>query len=317
MSAKITIIVPVYKVEKYLDKCIQSIQNQSFTDFELLLIDDGSPDSSGEICDRYANNDARIKVFHRKNQGIAKVRSFGISQVNTDYVCFVDSDDYILKDYLKCLYNAVTQTNAKIAMCRHINFQDGEREPNSSDFKDNNGKVYVKHDGIDEYISDLENTEKYVCVWNKIYHKSIWENIDFPEGKIYEDMYVWYKLLDKANDVAFIDDVLYIRRLNEGSITHQPYSLEQWYMVDSKIDQLKYFREKNKQRLVEISYDSIMHFFWENINQMKENNINDSDVINTHRNEIKKLLIYLKPTDTYSISKIIKQYYIAYLKKIA
>ncbi len=316
MNPKISVIVPVYKVEQYLEKCITSILNQTFKDFELLLIDDGSPDRCGAICDAFAAKDERIRVFHRENQGIARVRSFGVSQVKGEYICFVDSDDYVFENYLERLYSAITTTDAKIAVCGHINFQDGEREPQLSDYP-SSGAIEVKRNAIDEYIADLEHTERYVCVWDKIYERNVWENVDFPADKIYEDMYVWYKLLDNAGSVAFLDDILYARRLNDGSITHQPYSLEQWYMVDSKMEQLEYFKNQGKQRLVEISFDSIMHFFWTNINGMKEKDIKDDNIINEYRSRMKKYVKCIKPSDTYPLKDILKQYYIVYLKKIS
>ena len=315
MIPEISIIVPVYNVERYLEKCINSILDQTFKNFEVLIIDDGSNDNSGLICDKFAESDSRIKIFHRQNEGIAKVRSFGLKQAKGKYICFVDSDDYIFESYLGCLYYAITNTNAKIAACKHINFENGDIEPCSNNPVEIT-HLHVKHDAIDEYIADIDNTETYVCVWNKIYEKGLWENIDFPSNKIYEDMYVWYQILDKAKDVAFIDNVLYARRLRAGSITHSSYSLEQWYMVESKIEQLYYFKNQNKQRLVEISFDSIMHFFWDNIKGMKEMNILDDKIINEYRNRIKKCVRYLKISPTYPLMKIIRQYYIAYIKQI-
>lgn len=315
MEKQISIIVPVYKVERYLDKCITSILNQTFRNFELLLIDDGSPDKSGEICDKYAVKDERVKVFHRENQGIASVRNFGVSKATGDYICFVDSDDYVFETYLERLYTAITTTDAKIAVCEHINFQDGDKEPELSEYP-SSGNIDVKKDAIDEYIADLEHTERYVCVWNKIYERDVWENIAFPAGKIYEDMYVWYKLLDNAKNVALIDDVLYARRLNEGSISHKPYNLEQWYMVDSKMEQLEYFKKQGKQRLVEISFDSIMHFFWANLNGMRGKSITNNDIISEYRMRIKKCMRYIKPTATCPIYKYLKYIYIVYIKKI-
>lgn len=313
---EISVILPMYNVEKYIDRCVQSIIKQTFKDFELIIIDDGSTDKCGEICDEYAKKDSRIKVYHRKNCGAAAERNFGISVAAGEYICLLDSDDFIFEDYLEQLYNAAKEKKTKIAICNFVNFNDGEEEPSKESCGNKGFCPYVKTGAIEEYISDNDNYEKYVVVWTKIYHRSVFENIRFPEDKTYDDSYVYYYFLDKENDIAFVDDVLYARRQNPNSITHQAYSPKWWEMVECKMEQAEYFYLNNKQRVVEITYDLMMYYFWFCLNGMHRAGINDEKSIRLYQNKLRKTVKLLRPTKTFSLLKIIRQYYIVYLKKI-
>lgn len=315
-NIKISIIIPVYNVEKYIDKCIQSILCQTFKEFEMILIDDGSPDKCGEICDEYAKKDNRIKVYHQENGGVSAARNLGIRESVGEYICFVDPDDYLMEDYCEKFYNAVKQTGTKLAICNYINFKNGDTEPTIESRKRVNSKTYVKHDAMEEYLLDDNNYEKYVVPITKIYHRSIWENLTFPEGKVYEDSYVYFQILYEIKDIAFIDDYLYARRLHDESIIHQSYSANYWYMVECKMEQVKYFYMHNEQRLVEISYDKMMYFFWLVMDGMHRKGIVDREMIDEYQKRLRETVKCLKITKTYPIRKVLSHYYIAYLKPI-
>ncbi|WP_051233605.1 glycosyltransferase family 2 protein [Butyrivibrio sp. NC3005] len=316
MKNKVTVsvIMPAYNTEDYIDQCIKSILNQTFTDFELLIVDDGSTDKTGEIIDYYADNDKRIKVFHHVNMGISFSRNFAIAKSIGDYICFIDSDDYIAEDYLENLYNAIVANNCKLSICEYTNFQDSE----DFAFSDNKRacKVRTEDDILNFGLNHLEKNEYSVVCWNKMYSKSLWEGISFPEGKIFEDTYVWYKIFDKAGKAAIVDKVEYARRLNKASITHQKYSLKEWNMFDAKREQLLYFADKKQQRFIEISYNSMFYLFWCNYNKMKENNLFDKKVIEEKRNQFRECLRYIKVSLTFPLKEIVKQYYVWYLKRI-
>ena len=314
----ISIIVPVYGVEKYLDECIVSILRQSFTDFELILVDDCSKDRSGEICDKYAKEDKRVRVHHNKdNKGVASSRNIGIDMATGEYICFVDSDDYIFEDYLKTLYDEIIKYKTDIVACNHINFEDGTVIDERHYF-DKNAEYTVDRyrNDIERVILDIEHTERYVCIWNKIYKASVWKDIRFPDGKFSEDTYIFYKLLDSVSEFIYIDAVLYARRLNEGSETHHAYSIRNWNFVEAKCEQFEYFQNRKMQRCMEASYDSVMHYYWWNINEMKKNGIVDDSYAYDYLKKIRKYVKYLRVTKTYPLGKLLKQYYIAYLKKI-
>lgn len=314
MGEKISIIVSIYNMEKYLEKSIQSILDQTYKNFELILIDDGSTDNCGKICDRYAELDKRIQVYHGPNRGVCEARNIGLSRVNGNYICFIDPDDYIREDYLEQLYDAVVTNNTKVAVCNFLNFKDGEEEP-SRKIKEVQTNSYVITNGIEKYI-ECRDYEKYACLWNKIYHKSVWDNLRFPAGKMFDDAYVYYKILDSEKRISFIDEVLYFRRWNEGSITHQKYSSKYWDKIDCRMEQVQYFHDKGKQRLVEISYRKLMYYFWECLEDMHKAGARDDDIVREYRKRLQKIVRCLKVTKTYPLKEYLTQHYVAYLKKI-
>lgn len=202
MSPKISIIVPVYKVELYLEKCINSILNQTFKDFELILVDDGSPDRCGEICDEYAKKDNRIVVVHKENGGQASARNVGLDIARGDYIGFVDSDDWIEADMYEVLYNMCNQTRCDIANCSSI-----------IHFKDktitNGGHSLVIHNKEEAMLTMLEGVLYDEVVWTKLINKDILDGIRFTVGIMYEDTDFTYRLIGKCDKVASIGEAKY------------------------------------------------------------------------------------------------------------
>ena len=217
-AQNISVIVPVYNIAKYLPKCIESIINQTYKAIEILLINDGSTDESGKICDEYAKKDDRIKVIHQKNQGISATRNNGIKASTCDYIIFIDSDDYINEDYIKTLYNCIEKTNSDVASVNYnvvktdetILFN-GSKETN---LKENELVILEGTDIIKEYLSQkiIKN-----FVWNKIYKKSVICN--FKVGINYEDMAFTLEVLSKSKKVAFINKSCYNYVKRDDSIT--------------------------------------------------------------------------------------------------
>lgn len=212
----ISVIVPVYKVEPYLHKCIDSILAQTYTDFELILIDDGSPDNCGAICDEYARRDARIRVIHQENGGLSAARNAGIDIAKGEYLSFVDSDDMIAKTYLERLVDVLTKEHADISVCGMVNFTDGE-EP-----KLDAGQQYPAEamTGRDACLSIYKMDGKvWVTAPSKLYNAKLFNNIRFPVGLIHEDQATIPPVIYMAGRVALIKDKLYIYRKRNGSIT--------------------------------------------------------------------------------------------------
>lgn len=204
---KVSVIVPVYNVEKYLHACLDSILAQTFTDFELILIDDGSPDSSGKICDEYAKKDIRIRVFHQENQGQAAARNFGVSQAKAEWIHFVDSDDVVHTHILEVLYAGAIENNCFISMC---NYAEGESVPLS--FYDYvNDKVFSRITITDEYLFSLlkEGDFRYHCIWAKIIKKDILLKFPFEAGRTREDSAVVCKWLCEAGEIVYINLPMY------------------------------------------------------------------------------------------------------------
>lgn len=195
----ISIIVPIYKVEQYLDKCIQSIINQTYRNLQIILVDDGSPDNCGKICDEYALKDDRIEVIHKINGGISDARNIGISKAKGKYIGFVDSDDFIDKNMYKDMYNLIEEKKADVCICNFYNVIDDNNIIKNS----NKGiQEYNKMDILREILLDKQ-IQSYA--WNKLYKRELFDNIKYPVGKKYEDIGTTFYILEKCNKVVVTD----------------------------------------------------------------------------------------------------------------
>lgn len=179
---EISIIVPVYKVEKYLRKCVDSILAQTFTDFEVILVDDGSPDNSGKICDEYAEKDNRVRVIHKENGGLSSARNAGIDVARGKYLGFVDSDDYIDEDMYEILYENLKIHDADISSVELIPFY-GDRYK-----KANKEKKVIILNKKEAIKSVLEGTQFYAYAWNKLYRKELFKDNRYLDGKTFEEI---------------------------------------------------------------------------------------------------------------------------------
>ena len=213
---EISVIVPVYNVEKYLYRCVESILNQSFKDYELILVDDGSTDKSGNICDEYAKKYEYVRVIHKKNGGPSETRNTGILQANGNYVTYIDSDDYVSNDYLECLYNLLMLQNADIACARFCSFDDQGVINN-----DNCNKTSVRtYSGKNACIALLNEKDFQTSSCNLLIKKEIAIENLFPIGKYHEDELTTFKYFLAAEKVAITDKIIYYYYQREGSIMH-------------------------------------------------------------------------------------------------
>lgn len=217
MEPIISIIVPVYNVEPYIRPCIDSILNQTFSDIEVILVNDGSTDNSGVICDEYANNDERVKVIHKEYGGVSSARNVGIQNASGYYIGFVDGDDRISKDMYKELHRLSVSTNSDIAICklgRVINGQLINQEHNH----------YVKELEHMEAMKELFKGVLYrFSLCNKLFHRKCFKDIIFPEGRIHEDLSTTYKLFANANKAIYTNKIGYIYVKRENSILTSKY----------------------------------------------------------------------------------------------
>ncbi len=211
---KISLIIPVYKVEKYLNKCVESVVNQTYKNLEIILVDDGSLDSCPSICDEWAKKDERIIVIHQQNKGLSGARNTGIKSASGQYIGFIDSDDYIKYDMIELLYKAMEKYDAKIGMCSYnIEYEDSSYIEKAAMPKEG---VYSSTQALNLL---LENKVIKNFVWNKLYNIRLFDDISFPQGKNFEDIYVTYKLFLKAEKIAVINDGLYNYIQRKGSIS--------------------------------------------------------------------------------------------------
>jgi glycosyltransferase involved in cell wall biosynthesis len=209
MNPKISIIVPVYKVEQYIHKCIDSILKQTLIDFELILINDGSPDNCGQICEEYARKDARIKVIHKENGGLSSARNAGLDVAKGEYIGFVDSDDWIEPDMYELLYNLCEDNNCEIAnISSFIHYKDRTIR--------NGGHPFFIHNRSEAMKTMLEGKLYDEVVWTKLIKRSLLRDLRFKTGIVYEDTAFTYQLIHKSNRICCIGMPMYhyIKREN-------------------------------------------------------------------------------------------------------
>lgn len=252
----ISVVIPVYNVEAYIEECIKSLMNQTFKQIEMIFIDDGSTDNSGKICDFYAEEDERIKVLHTTNQGLSAARNKGIECANGKYIAFVDSDDYVSSEWLARLYDAITKKQADIAECNFI-YKYGSKEINSRKMKESvvDSKEAMHGLLVPPYLG-------YVNAWNKLYKSELFQEIRFPEGKIHEDEYTTYKLLYTAKAVVYIDEYLYFYRQREKSIINSSFSEKKMDALEAAKGMQEFFVEND----IDMMQESVFHRYTIDLN---------------------------------------------------
>lgn len=239
----ISVIVPVYKVEKYLHKCVDSILSQTFRDFELFLVDDGSPDNCGKICDEYAEIDNRVIVIHKENGGLSDARNVAIDRAKGEYFTFIDSDDYVANNHLESLLNALVETRADMSVGNITAFTKNEID-NHFYQPANNLKLLTD-------INSIFHTMDRPCACAKLYKKRIFENTRYPVGRLYEDAFVYHDILAQAKRLALTGENTYFYLIREDSIMHQEYKLAFTDIIDAIELRVKKLEELSLQDLAD------------------------------------------------------------------
>ncbi|MEH7356562.1 glycosyltransferase family 2 protein [Neobacillus drentensis] len=238
MNPKISIIVPVFNVEPYIHECIKSILNQSFKDFELILVNDGSSDRSGDICDEYSKEDERIFVIHKKNGGQSSARNRGINAAKGDYIGFIDSDDWIHSDMYKILYEKASETEADITACNIVEYQKDGTERLFC--YDNTDHLYDRNAAMNEIYLN-ERLTYSPC--NKIYKRELFNGIRFKEGYILEDMDFAYKIIHQSNKIYYTGQALYYYRYNDNSTLRKTFSKKRLDEYQVRKDMYSFYLE--------------------------------------------------------------------------
>lgn len=266
-EAKVSVIVPVYNVEKYIDRCVSSILRQTYENIELILVDDGSPDNCGKILDDYAKKDSRVKVIHQANAGQSKARNEALKIATGEYFCFVDSDDYMDDNQIQRLIELLYDYNADISMTHFCNFS-GDKV-SISDLRENVGNTGLGSDTPD--VVELSNVdcirnmhmvadELYVVMWGKLFKRELFDGISFPEGRICEDLAILYRLFDRAKSVVYSKEILYFYfRDNTNSSTFSikdKFYKDVFMALDEEID---YMSERHKEL---INYPRKTYMYW-------------------------------------------------------
>lgn len=257
----ISIIIPVYKVENYLDRCLKSVVNQTYRNLEIILVDDGSPDRCPEMCDSWAEKDNRIKVIHKHNGGLSDARNTGIEIASGDLITFVDSDDWIEIDMYKHMIERMMEDRSEICICGINIIENG---------------VIVKHSSICQLnesnaelgLELLFNGTISVAVWNKIYKRELFDKIRFPKGKIYEDEFTTPYILQSVKKITYTCVPYYNYFVCQGSILRTSFSDKRLDKIEAVKKQFNYFKNRSvvlKKYLAQKLYYVVFDVYYESL----------------------------------------------------
>lgn len=237
----ISIIIPIYNIERYLSRCLDSILNQSYQNYEVIMVDDGSIDNSYLVCLEYAKKDNRFIPVKQENGGASKARNAGLEKANGGVIAFVDGDDFLHKDYLKMLLDKMLEKNTYISMCG-LECVDEEGKEVPSPFRRN--EVPRKITG-DKAVTEIGNNVVYGVVWNKLYRKELFKDIRFTEGMTFEDEMILHHLYGKADQIACVQETLYYYVQRSSSKMKESYSEAKMDIIIAYMDRLLYEVENN------------------------------------------------------------------------
>ena len=268
----ISIIVPVYRVESYLSRCVDSLLAQTYQNLEIILVDDGSPDQCPAICDACAEKDARVKVIHQENKGLSGARNAGIDAASGEYLAFVDSDDYVSPHFIEELYQLLQDTGCAIGQCRFSYVKgDGLVEEGDSAFC-----IYRGESLMEQLYGPEEKATCFVVAWNKLYRAELFKEtgIRYPEGRIHEDEATTYRLFHEAKKLAFLDRALYgYYTENGGSIT-SVFSAKRLQWLTAHEERIAFFKKNGYEKLLPAAYrklcDACITFYFRCTEQVKD-----------------------------------------------
>lgn len=253
MGKKVSVILPVYNVEKFLPKCLESIINQTYKNLEIILVDDGATDSSLQICKKYANIDSRITVVTKENGGLSDARNYGLRYVTGEYLAFIDSDDYVLLHYIETLVKGIEDYQADISICNYSNiFPDEDVNCERISYR---VKTFTKEQALNA-LFDKKYKMQFTTAWGKVYKSSIFKEIRYPKGRKYEDSAIAHLTYNLSEKVAYTDEKLYMYVQRDGSIKATE-NFTNMDMLLSIEDKLNFFISYGNLKFVEMCYNEI------------------------------------------------------------
>ena len=293
-NEKISIIVPVYNVEKYLPRCVDSLIQQTYSNIEIILVEDGATDSSDAICDTYQKKDSRIKVIHKKNGGLSDARNKGIEIATGEYVACVDSDDYVTSDMYEILLKNLKETNSDISIGNYKMIANEENRKEDRTYH---------YDVIEDKTAMMVNLLEHPCIqnyaWNKLYKRELFDNVYYPYGKKMEDLGTTYLLFDKCHKIVYTKDIVYYYYQREDSIVNKKNLSLVLDKLELTLQRYSYLKEKYPE-ILQIDKDMVMtcvstHQY---VYQNKETKaLKDQNVINAYQ-------LYRKVIKTYGVAKL-------------
>ncbi|MGN1208104.1 MAG: glycosyltransferase family 2 protein [Christensenellales bacterium] len=251
----ISIIVPIYKVEKYLEKCVHTITSQTYKNLEIILVDDGSPDNCPVLCDNLAKTDKRIKVIHKTNGGLSDARNVGFARSTGNFITFVDSDDFLNVNFIEKLYENMSLTGSDMSICGYEEIHENQEIDIN---KKETSKVLTFDDNNKFEQLYAKNKVVFITAWGKLYKREIFEEIQYPVGKINEDEFVCHKTLARCKKVCFEDAKYYYYVQRENSIMHQKYTKRNLDVFDGLYDRILFFKANYPKLTLQAVYDYLV-----------------------------------------------------------
>lgn len=305
---EISIIVPIYNTHQYLDRCIRSIIDQSFKNYELILVDDGSEDGCEEIYKKYKKLDDRIKIIKKVNGGLSSARNAGLNVAKGNYIGFVDSDDWINRSMYEQLYRLAVQNDADIVECEFKKMQNDINSMEKDDFQKNEEiKVINNIEALNYLVTLGENHVKMVVSWNKLYKKNLFDKIRFPVGRIHEDEFTTYKLLYKSKRIVLVNKKLYYYRQNPDGIMKRKFNVRRLDYLDALYEMLEFMKNIDNDMLYNLTvirYISYLKTYYFKCSDLLDEN---EVIIKKLRYRYKKVFIFfLKNSNVKCRSKMLE-----------
>ena len=241
MSEVISVVVPVYNVKAYLDECLTGIVNQSYTDIDIIVVDDGSTDGSEKMCDEWAGKDSRIKVIHQKNGGLSAARNTGIEASTGRYIFFVDSDDYVETDAVQTLYECAVRNRSDLTI-GHGKWVSEDGTPIGHEEAETEEERVISKE---EFWCEFCDNHDFVVAWSKLYKRELFDTVKFPVGKINEDFGIARHIIEQTETIACTNKTIYNYRVRQGSIVRSPFTEKNLYLIGERLNLLKYILGKD------------------------------------------------------------------------
>ena len=313
-KSKISVVIPVYNVEQYLNRCVESIVKQTYKNLEIILVDDGSPDGCPAICDEWAQKDARIKVIHKPNGGLSDARNVGIEASTGEYISFIDSDDLIHFETYELLLKVAQENDADLTVFKPEKFTADEPIQEHIDFNN----VDVKNVKPDEFLQEMLKTSDsthYVIAVDKLYKKEIFNDLRFAKGKIHEDEFLVHHAVGRAKKISIVDVNLYYYYMREGSIIRSKFTEKRLHALEAIEDRIEYLSKNFPQfvELAKLQYLSVCKTLYCRARKQKAEKNLQKEIFNKFKAMYKNCTNRSKATKLFRYTKSI--YYLLYKSK--
>lgn len=292
-EAVISVIIPIYNVEKYIRRCIESVINQTYQDIEIILVDDESPDGCPAICDEYADQDERIKVIHKKNGGLSDARNAGIDISTGKYLMFIDGDDFIDKEMVEKMYHTIIKDGTDMVLCNYEYVDNAgevvDRE-HGDVFDRNTSHIIMNEDEFWEHYCRYGSLY-YVIACNKIYKRKLFQKLRFPKGRVHEDEYVLHKIVSRCQKISCIKDKLYFYVQHNNSIMAVKTGIRNIRCLDAFEARVAYFIKNKKYKYIDFTFTNGLAKLLQFINDNDQLTENENRVYHKYNKRWKRLAL--------------------------